>query len=165
MTDVLSIYPGPVLLELFLHMGLVEATAVPLAIGTAQASILIASLTAAWAHWRRATIDRPLVIAWVPALIAGTMAGLVLGAWLSARCPRALCRAAGRALVDRGAGADAAHIVRALPRRHRTASAPAIVNLGLGKELRFVVILMFVGPAFWGPIRLKMPSGWGRHVE
>ncbi|HYC63683.1 MAG TPA: sulfite exporter TauE/SafE family protein [Reyranellaceae bacterium] len=75
----------PVLLELFLHMGMIEATAVPLAVGTAQASILIASLTAAWAHWRRGTIDRPLVIAWLPALIAGTLAGLVLGAWAPAR--------------------------------------------------------------------------------
>jgi uncharacterized membrane protein YfcA len=42
---------------------------VALAVGTAQASILIASLTAATAHWRGGMIDWPLVRAWQPALI------------------------------------------------------------------------------------------------
>jgi uncharacterized protein len=47
-------------------MGLGEANAVVLAVGTAQASILVASLTAVLAHWRAATIDGPLVHAWLP---------------------------------------------------------------------------------------------------
>jgi uncharacterized membrane protein YfcA len=70
----------PVLLETYFVLGLAEETAFPLAVGTAQASILVASLTAAWAHGRAGTIDRPLAIAWLPALIAGTIVGLALGA-------------------------------------------------------------------------------------
>jgi uncharacterized membrane protein YfcA len=75
----------PVLLETYLALGMAEGTAFPLAVGTAQASILIASLTAAWAHGRADTVDRPLVIAWLPALIAGAIAGLALGALAPAR--------------------------------------------------------------------------------
>src|SRR6266849_4207667 len=62
----------PVLLDVFSMMGLGEAIAVVLAVGTAQASILVASLTAALAHSRAGTIDGPLVRAWLPALFAGT---------------------------------------------------------------------------------------------
>jgi uncharacterized membrane protein YfcA len=69
----------PVLLEVFRGMGLPTPVGVPLAIGTAQASVLIASLTAAYAHWRRGTIDTGLVKAWLPALIGGTALGLILG--------------------------------------------------------------------------------------
>jgi uncharacterized protein len=56
----------PVLLDVFSIMGLGEANAVVLSVGTAQASILVASLTAVLAHWRAATIDGPLVHAWLP---------------------------------------------------------------------------------------------------
>ena len=45
-------------------------------VGTAQTSILIASVTAAAAHWRAGTIDRALVKEWLPALIVGTALGL-----------------------------------------------------------------------------------------
>jgi uncharacterized membrane protein YfcA len=70
----------PVLIEVFEAMGLDRAEIVPLAVGTAQANILIASLTAALAHWRAGTIDGALVRAWLPALLAGTGLGLWLGA-------------------------------------------------------------------------------------
>ena len=70
----------PVLLEVFDAVGVAPGLAVALAIGTAQANILIASLTATLAHWRAGTIDRSLVRAWLPALIAGTAAGLALSA-------------------------------------------------------------------------------------
>ncbi len=46
----------PVLLEIFEFIGIGEPLGVPLAVGTAQASILIASVTAAGAHWRAGTI-------------------------------------------------------------------------------------------------------------
>jgi uncharacterized membrane protein YfcA len=75
----------PVLLDVFAGMGMTEQTATPLAIGTAQASVLIASITAVIAHQRRATIDRPLVKAWLPALIVGTACGLVLGPFAPAK--------------------------------------------------------------------------------
>jgi len=75
----------PVLLDVFTIMGLGEATAVVLAVGTAQASILVASLTAVSAHRRAGTIDGPLVRAWLPALLAGTLLGLGLSAFAPAR--------------------------------------------------------------------------------
>jgi uncharacterized protein len=68
----------PVLLDVFSIMGLGEANGIVLAVGTAQASILVASLSAVVAHWRAGTIDGPLVRAWLPALFAGTLLGLAL---------------------------------------------------------------------------------------
>ena len=47
-------------------MGLGEANAVVLAVGTARASILVASLTAALAHWRAGTIDGSAVALLLP---------------------------------------------------------------------------------------------------
>jgi uncharacterized membrane protein YfcA len=76
----------PVLIETFDFLGLAQAPAVALAVGTAQANILIASLTATAAHWRAGTIDAALVRAWLPALMAGT----ALGLWLGAAAPAAL---------------------------------------------------------------------------
>lgn len=73
----------PVLIEVFDVMGLDQGTALALAVGTAQANILIASLTAASAHWQAGTVDGPLVRAWLPALLAGT----ILGLWLSGLAP------------------------------------------------------------------------------
>jgi uncharacterized membrane protein YfcA len=69
----------PVLLEVFSAVGVPGPQATPLAFGTAQASILIASLTAVVAHWRAGRIDRGLVRAWLPALCAGTALGLAVG--------------------------------------------------------------------------------------
>ena len=75
----------PVLLDVFTMMGLGEAKAVALAMGTAQASILLASVTAVSAHWRAGTVDGPLVRAWLPALLLGTVLGLGLSAVAPAR--------------------------------------------------------------------------------
>lgn len=69
----------PVLLEVFTLNGIAEPLAVPLAVGTAQASILVASVTAAGAHWRAGTIDPDLVRSWLPALMLGAVIGLALG--------------------------------------------------------------------------------------
>lgn len=68
----------PILLEIFEFMGISSSLAVSLAVGTAQASILIASTTAAAAHWRAGTIDRELVRSWLPALMVGAMIGLAV---------------------------------------------------------------------------------------
>jgi uncharacterized membrane protein YfcA len=75
----------PLLLELFVFMGIDEDSATALAVGTAQASILVTSLTAALAHWRAGTIDRRLVRAWLPALLLGSGLGLALAPWAPAR--------------------------------------------------------------------------------
>ena len=75
----------PILLEIFARLGMAEATAFPLAVGTAQTSILIASITAAYAHWHKGTIDMALCRAWLPALIVGMVLGLVLGPFAPAK--------------------------------------------------------------------------------
>jgi uncharacterized protein len=75
----------PLLLDVFGRLGLPDATATPLAIGTAQASVLIASITAVLAHWRGGTIDRALVKAWLPALMVGVALGLALGPFAPAK--------------------------------------------------------------------------------
>jgi uncharacterized membrane protein YfcA len=75
----------PVLLDVFGRLGMADATATPLAIGTAQASVLIASITAVAAHWRGGTIDRTLVKAWLPAVVVGAVTGLAIGPFASAR--------------------------------------------------------------------------------
>jgi uncharacterized membrane protein YfcA len=75
----------PVLLEVFDFIGVAEPVSVALAVGTAQASILVASGTAALAHWRAGTIDRALVSAWLPALMIGAVCGLVLGQYAPAK--------------------------------------------------------------------------------
>jgi uncharacterized membrane protein YfcA len=74
----------PILLEVFAHQGVAESQAVPLAVGTSQASIAIASIMAARAHWRAGAIDLELVRAWLPALIAGLIVGLAVSAFVPA---------------------------------------------------------------------------------
>ena len=75
----------PVLLELFGRLGMPDEIATPLAIGTAQASVLIASITAVLAHRRGGTIDRTLVKTWLPALMVGAVIGLAIGPFAPAR--------------------------------------------------------------------------------
>jgi uncharacterized membrane protein YfcA len=62
----------PVLLEL---LGQDRATA---AIGTAHAAVLLAALPAILAHARAGRIARPLLRAWLPAMLTGTLAGLLV---------------------------------------------------------------------------------------
>ncbi len=75
----------PVLIEAFDFMGLDDGTGLALSIGTAQASIVVASLTAAAAHWRAGTIDKELVRTWLPGLLIGSVIGLWMGAVASPR--------------------------------------------------------------------------------
>ena len=69
----------PVLLEVFSSVGVPAGEIVPLSVGTAQASVLVASVLAAHAHWRAGTIDHGLVRQWLPGLLLGTAIGLVAG--------------------------------------------------------------------------------------
>ena len=75
----------PVLLEVFTVLEVDPDRSVAVAVGTAQASIVLASLTAVAAHARAGTIDRALVRAWLPAMLAGSILGLALGAYAPAR--------------------------------------------------------------------------------
>jgi uncharacterized protein len=103
----------PVLLDVFSIMGLGEASAVVLAVGTAQASILVASLTAVVAHWRGGTIDGPLVRAWLPALFAGTLLGLALSVFAPAKLLTGLFAGIAAALAVKMASGERLVLARA----------------------------------------------------
>jgi uncharacterized protein len=66
----------PALLEIFAHLPVADR--LPLAIGTAQAVILLSSITAVRAHWRGGGVDPSLLRAWLPAMILGGLLGLAL---------------------------------------------------------------------------------------
>lgn len=68
----------PVLLEVFAPGGMSDADRAALAIGTAQAAILLSSLAAAATHAAAGTIDRPILRSWMPAIMAGALLGLGL---------------------------------------------------------------------------------------
>jgi uncharacterized membrane protein YfcA len=102
----------PVLLDVFSIMGVGEANAVVLAVGTAQASILVTSLTAALAHWRAGTIDGPLVRAWLPALLAGTLLGLALSVFAPTKLLTGLFAGIATALAIKMATGDRLALAR-----------------------------------------------------
>ncbi len=68
----------PMLLEVFARTGTTDADRAALAIGTAQAAILLSSIAAAAAHAAAGSIDRSILRAWLPAIMAGALLGLGL---------------------------------------------------------------------------------------
>lgn len=72
----------PLLLEVLAARGLPPDAATPIAIGTAQAVILLSSVSAALAHHRRGSVDAGLLRAWLPAVALGGLAGLALSPFL-----------------------------------------------------------------------------------
>lgn len=70
----------PVLLEVFAAAGLAPSLRAPLAIGTAHALVLVASVSAALAHARAGRVDMALVRVWLPGVVGGALAGLALAA-------------------------------------------------------------------------------------
>lgn len=118
----------PVLLEVFASMGLAEAKSIVLAIGTAQVSILLASLTAASAHGRAGTIDGALVRAWLPALMAGTLAGLAAAPFAPARLLMAIFAAVAVALALKMAMGDRLVLAPQQPEGGRRLILPILVG-------------------------------------
>ena len=118
----------PALLDVFSIMGLDEANAVVLAVGTAQASILVASLSAVVAHWRAGTIDGRLVRAWLPALFAGTLLGLALSVLAPAKLLTGLFAAIYKVLPD-------------TPIAWRDVVIGALVTAGLFEGGKYVIAL------------------------
>jgi uncharacterized membrane protein YfcA len=119
----------PILLDVFTLMSLDEVNATALAIGTAQASILVASVTAVLAHRRAGTIDGPLVRAWLPALLLGTVPGLVLSAFASARLLTGLFAVVAGALAVKMAIGDRLVFARAPSKGLPGQLPPAIVGV------------------------------------
>jgi uncharacterized membrane protein YfcA len=117
-----------VLIEIFEFVGLAKAPAVALAVGTAQANILIASLTAASAHWQAGTVDAALVRTWMPALLAGTGLGLWMGAVASPELLTGIFAAAALALALKLGTGDRLVIARSLPTGALGQVPPAVVG-------------------------------------
>lgn len=118
----------PALLDIFAILGLSEAAATPLAIGTAQASIVVASITAVYAHWRAGTVDRALVKAWLPALAVGASIGLALGPFAPARALTAVFALVVAALGVKMAVGDQLVLARRQPQGPAAQIAPGLVG-------------------------------------
>lgn len=118
----------PILLEIFEFMGISSSLAVSLAVGTAQASILIASTTAAAAHWRAGTIDRELVRSWLPALMVGAIIGLALGPLAPSQVLTSLFAVVAAALAIKMAAGDRLIIGHRQPRGPLAHMSPTLVG-------------------------------------
>lgn len=142
----------PVLLEIFALAGIDDATAVTLAIGTAQATILVTSVAATTAHWRAGTIDRGLVLAWLPALIVGTILGLALAPLASARALTLLFAVVAAALALKMAAGDRLTLTSHAPGAPLSHLAPTLVGglasaVGVGAgTLSTPVLTLFAFP-------------------
>jgi len=142
----------PVLLEVFAATGVPDPVVVPLAVGTAQTSMLIASLTAASAHWRAGTIDRALVKEWLPALVVGTALGLGVGPFAPAKLLTVLFAAITAGLGIKMALGDRVVLSRHPPTGPAAQLPPALVGafaaaLGIGGgTLSTPVLSMFSFP-------------------
>jgi uncharacterized protein len=150
----------PVLLDLFNRLGMLDATATPLAIGTAQASVLVASITAVVAHWRGGTIDRALVKAWLPALMVGTAIGLALGPFAPAKVLTGIFAAVAALLGLKMAFGNSLALTRSQPTGLPAQIAPVLVGglaaaLGVGGGTLSTPVLSL----FSFPIRQGIGAG------
>jgi uncharacterized protein len=118
----------PALLDIFALLGVSEATATPLAIGTAQASILVASATAVYAHWRAGTVDRALVRAWLPALAVGASVGLALAPLAPTKALTAVFALVVAALGVKMAVGDQLVLTRSQPTGPAAQIAPGLIG-------------------------------------
>lgn len=150
----------PVLLETFSLIGVEDTIAVALAIGTAQASILVASATAVTAHWKAGTIDLVLVAAWLPALVLGAALGLALGQFASARALTLVFAIVAIALAVKLMAGDRLVLAGSTPRGPVSHLAPVLVGglasaVGVGAGTLSTPILTL----FSFPIRRAIGAG------
>lgn len=73
----------PVLLSVLGGGTLTPDRLLPVCIGTAHLVVALSALPAAWGHARGGTLDRSLLRAWTPSVVAGGLGGLVLARFLS----------------------------------------------------------------------------------
>ena len=150
----------PVLLEIFTLVGVSEPAAVLLAVGTAQASILVASITAVAAHWQAGTVDLPLVRTWLPGLMAGALLGLALAPFAPSRALTLLFAAAAAALAVKMVAGDRLAVARHQPSGPLSHLAPLAVGglasaVGVGAGTLSTPILTL----FSFPIRKAVGAG------
>lgn len=127
----------PVLVEIFEFVDVADATALPLAVGSAHANILVASLGATLAHRRAGTIDVDLVKAWLPAMTVGAAIGLAIGFFAPAKLLTGTFALVAAALGIQMALGKGAVLCGELPTGARGQIAPFLVgslaaSLGVG---------------------------------
>lgn len=150
----------PLLLEVFQLTGVADEAAVPLAVGTAQTSILIASVSAVYAHFRAGTIDRLLVRAWLPSLTAGVIAGLLFSHIVPTKALTLAFAVIAAMLGVKMAAGDRLVLGRRLPTGPGSHVAPALVGalaaaLGIGGGTLSTPVLSL----FSFPIRRAIGAG------
>ncbi len=150
----------PVLVEIFELVDVADAAVLPLAVGTAQANILIASLSAALAHWRAGSIDRSLVKAWLPTLAVGAACGLALGPFVPAKLLTGIFAIVAVLLGIKMAVGSRLVLARGQPSGMSARVAPALVGvlaaaLGIGGGTLSTPILSL----FSFPIRRAIGAG------
>lgn len=119
----------PVLVEIFELVDVADATVLPLAVGTAQANIVIASLSAALTHWRAGSIDRSLVKSWLPALAVGAACGLAVVPFAPAKLLTGTFAGVAVLLGIKMAVGGGVVIARRLPSGSTAQIAPALVGM------------------------------------
>jgi uncharacterized membrane protein YfcA len=150
----------PVLVEIFEFVDVADATVLPLAVGTAQANILIASLGAVLAHRRAGSIDFTLVKKWLPGLIGGTVAGLILGPFAPAKALTSMFALIAILLGIKMAIGDRLVLARTSPAGAPSHIAPTLVGafaaaLGIGGGTLSTPVLSL----FSFPIRQAIGAG------
>jgi uncharacterized membrane protein YfcA len=125
----------PVLLEVYTLAGVDADLSAHLAIGTAQAAILLSSIAAALTHARAGTVNRELVAAWLPPMAIGAAAGLLLARSMPAEVLTAIFAGIAFLLGARMLAGDRLVLAHALPPPPLGWVAPAMIGLlagGLG---------------------------------
>jgi len=150
----------PLLLDLFAGLGMSQEVATPLAIGTAQTNVLIASLAAILAHGGSGMIDWPLVRAWLPAVIVGSAAGIALGPLAPPRVLTAIFAVFAAGLGVKLALGERLVVARSQPAGAAGQVAPALVGslaaaLGIGGGTLSTPVLSL----FSFPIRRAIGAG------
>lgn len=150
----------PVLLEVFTLVGVGEPAAVLLAVGTSQASILVASLTAVAAHWRAGTIDFALAQAWLPSLTAGAFLGLALAPFAPPKALTLMFAAVAAVLAIKMVVGDRLTVARREPQGPLSHLAPLAVGglasaVGVGAGTLSTPILTL----FSFPVRKAVGAG------
>jgi uncharacterized membrane protein YfcA len=119
----------PVLLEVFAAEGLAAELRAPLAIGTAHAAVLLASISAARAHARAGRVDGTLLRNWLPPMLAGAAAGLALVHVVSPELLVAVFALVAMLLGVSLLAGERAALAERLPPPPLSAAPPALVGL------------------------------------
>lgn len=117
-----------VLAHLFSAQGIGNGLSMHMAIGTSQATIVMTSMAAVWAHHRRGGVLWPIMVAMAPGIVLGALLGAVIAEALSGQILKGLFGSFSL-LMAWWMGADIhPAAVHSLPRRWVLALAGAVIG-------------------------------------